>query len=90
VLKAPEIALLALLEIIFGIVLAWLGADEPVPSQTVLAGGTTALVIGALVAQRTGGDRRRSMAEDERMLDNAAAPSRKAFSIASRPTGSAL
>jgi drug/metabolite transporter (DMT)-like permease len=46
VLKAPEIALLALLEVIFGILLAWLGADE-VPSQTVLAGGT--LVIGALV-----------------------------------------
>jgi drug/metabolite transporter (DMT)-like permease len=47
VLKAPEIALLALLEVIFGILLAWLGADE-VPSATVLAGG--ALVIGALVA----------------------------------------
>ena len=46
VLKAPEIALLALLEVIFGILLAWIGADE-VPSQTVLAGG--ALVIGALV-----------------------------------------
>jgi drug/metabolite transporter (DMT)-like permease len=46
VLKAPEIALLALLEVIFGILLAWAGADE-VPTQTVLAGG--ALVIGALV-----------------------------------------
>ena len=46
VLKAPEIALLASLEVIFGILLAWIGADE-VPSQTVLAGG--ALVIGALV-----------------------------------------
>ena len=46
VLKAPEIALLALLEVIFGILLAWVGADE-VPSQTVLAGG--ALVMGALV-----------------------------------------
>jgi drug/metabolite transporter (DMT)-like permease len=46
VLKAPEIALLALLEVIFGILLAWVGADE-VPTQTVLAGG--ALVIGALV-----------------------------------------
>ena len=46
VLKAPEIALLASLEVIFGILLAWVGADE-VPSQTVLAGG--ALVIGALV-----------------------------------------
>ena len=37
-LKAPEIALLALLEVIFGILLAWAGANE-VPSQTVLAGG---------------------------------------------------
>ena len=46
VLKAPEIALLALLEIIFGILLAWIGADE-VPTRAVLAGG--ALVIGALV-----------------------------------------
>lgn len=46
VLKAPEIALLALLEIIFGILLAWIGADE-VPTQAVLTGG--ALVIGALV-----------------------------------------
>ncbi|MDR6535620.1 DMT family transporter [Variovorax soli] len=45
VLKAPEVALLALLEIIFGITLAWIGAgEEPLPS--VLAGG--ALVIGAL------------------------------------------
>jgi len=46
VLKAPEIALLALLEVIFGILLAWIGADET-PTQAVLAGGT--LVIGALV-----------------------------------------
>jgi drug/metabolite transporter (DMT)-like permease len=47
VLKAPEISLLALLEVVFGILLAWVGANEA-PSQTVLAGG--ALVIGALVA----------------------------------------
>ena len=47
VLKAPEIALLALLEVIFGILLAWVGAGE-VPAESVLAGG--ALVIGALVA----------------------------------------
>jgi drug/metabolite transporter (DMT)-like permease len=47
VLKAPEIALLASLEVIFGILLAWVGANE-VPSQSVLAGG--ALVLGALVA----------------------------------------
>ncbi len=57
VLKAPEIALLALLEVIFGIVLAWVGADE-IPSQTVLAGG--ALVIGALVANELAGWRQRA------------------------------
>ncbi len=47
VLKAPEVSLLALLEVIFGILLAWMFAGE-VPSQAVLIGG--ALVIGALVA----------------------------------------
>jgi drug/metabolite transporter (DMT)-like permease len=46
VLKAPEISLLALLEVIFGIALAWAGANE-VPAPQVLTGGT--LVIGALV-----------------------------------------
>ena len=45
-LKAPEISLLALLEIIFGILLVWAGANE-VPDNSVLYGG--ALVIGALV-----------------------------------------
>ena len=46
VLKAPEVSLLALLEVPFGIMLVWLGANEA-PSSTVLWGG--ALVIGALV-----------------------------------------
>jgi drug/metabolite transporter (DMT)-like permease len=57
VLKAPEIALLALLEVIFGIVLAWIGADE-VPSQAVLTGGT--LVVGALLANELVGWRLRA------------------------------
>jgi drug/metabolite transporter (DMT)-like permease len=57
VLKAPEIALLALLEIIFGILLAWVGADEA-PTRAVLAGG--ALVIGALVANELVGWRQRA------------------------------
>jgi drug/metabolite transporter (DMT)-like permease len=57
VLKAPEISLLALLEVIFGILLAWVGAHEA-PSQTVLAGG--ALVIGALVANELVSWRRRT------------------------------
>jgi drug/metabolite transporter (DMT)-like permease len=56
VLKAPEIALLALLEVIFGILLAWWGAGEA-PTGTVLVGG--ALVIGALVFNELVGWRRR-------------------------------
>ena len=51
-LKAPEIALLGLLEVIFGIVLAWLGAGER-PTAAVLTGG--ALVIGALVCNELWG-----------------------------------
>ena len=46
VLQAPEVSLLALLEIVFGILLAWLGAHEA-PQASVLFGGT--LVLGALV-----------------------------------------
>ena len=46
VLKAPEMALLAMLEVIFGTLLAWFGANE-VPSNRVLYGGT--LVVAALV-----------------------------------------
>ena len=45
VLKAPEVSLLGLLEVIFGILLAWVGAGE-VPGAHVLTGG--ALVIVAL------------------------------------------
>ena len=55
VLKAPEIALLSLLEVIFGILLAWLGAREE-PGAAVLGGG--ALVIGALVFNEIMGSRR--------------------------------
>lgn len=47
VLKAPEVSLLAQLEIIFGILLVWLGAGER-PATTVLQGGT--LVLFALIA----------------------------------------
>ncbi|MBK9238416.1 MAG: DMT family transporter [Rhodoferax sp.] len=56
VLKAPEIALLALLEVVFGILLAWLGAGET-PAPSVLTGG--ALVIGALIANELIGWRQR-------------------------------
>lgn len=57
VLQAPEMSLLALLEVIFGILLAWLGAGE-VPRPTVLTGGT--LVIAALVMNELVGWRQRS------------------------------
>lgn len=46
VLKAPEMALLGLLEVLFGILLAWWGAGER-PGPAVLTGGL--LVLGALV-----------------------------------------
>jgi drug/metabolite transporter (DMT)-like permease len=57
VLKAPEVALLALLEVIFGILWAWLWAHE-VPGSEVLLGGS--LVIGALVLNELLGWRSRS------------------------------
>lgn len=56
VLKAPELSLLGLLEVIFGIVLAWLGANE-VPGNNVLIGG--ALVVGALASNELIGSRGR-------------------------------
>lgn len=56
VLKAPEISLLALLEVVFGVLWAWLGAGEA-PSAPVLGGG--ALVLAALVANEWWGLRER-------------------------------
>ncbi len=46
-LKAPEVSLLALLEVLFGILWAWAFAGET-PGQAVIWGGS--LVLGALVA----------------------------------------
>ena len=57
VLKAPEVALLALLEVIFGILLAWVGAGEA-PGSSVLTGGS--LVIGALLVNELIGWRQRA------------------------------
>lgn len=56
-LAAPEISLLALLEIIFGIAWAWLGANEQ-PSAQVLAGG--ALVLATLAINEALGMRSRT------------------------------
>ena len=47
VLAAPEVSLISLLEVIFGVTWAWLGANEP-PTTSTLTGG--ALVVGALLA----------------------------------------
>lgn len=55
VLKAPEVSLLALLEVVFGILWPWLWANEA-PGGQVLAGGSVvlaALVINELLAWRT-------------------------------------
>jgi drug/metabolite transporter (DMT)-like permease len=57
VLTAPEVSLLALLEIVFGIFLAWLGAGES-PTMAVLVGG--AMVMGALVVNEIYGWRQRN------------------------------
>lgn len=57
VLKAPEVSLLALLEVIFGILLAWLWAQEA-PGTEVLLGGS--VVIAALVVNELLGWRSRA------------------------------
>lgn len=56
ILNAPEISLLQLLEVIFGILLAWWGANEA-PGVAVLTGG--AVVICALVVNEMIGWRQR-------------------------------
>ncbi len=58
VLPAAEVALLALLEVVFGVVWAWLGAGET-PSAAVLGGGS--LVLGALVVNEALGLRRATL-----------------------------
>lgn len=57
VLKAPEVSLLALLEVIFGILLAWVWAHEA-PGREVLIGGSA--VIAALVVNELLGWRSRT------------------------------
>jgi drug/metabolite transporter (DMT)-like permease len=56
-LSAPEVSLLALLEVLLGPVWAWLGANE-VPAQETLIGG--AVVLSALVFNELAGMRLRS------------------------------
>ena len=59
VLPGPEIALLGLLEVVFGVAWAWLGAGEQ-PSVNTLTGG--ALVLGALLVNEALALRGRSAA----------------------------
>lgn len=57
VLHAPEMSLLGLLEVLFGVLWAWLGAGET-PAPSVLAGGTVvlgALALDAALGMRQGG-----------------------------------
>ncbi|WP_374565472.1 DMT family transporter [Ideonella sp.] len=58
-LAAPEVALLALLEVLFGVAWAWLGAGEK-PSPAAMFGG--ALVLGSLAANELFALLRRSTA----------------------------
>jgi drug/metabolite transporter (DMT)-like permease len=57
-LSAPEVSLLALLEVLFGVAWAWIGASE-VPAPSVLGGGTLVLLalagneLPALLRRRT-------------------------------------
>ncbi|TNF61542.1 MAG: DMT family transporter [Burkholderiales bacterium] len=73
VLKAPEVSLLALLEVIFGILLAWLGAGEA-PGAEVIAGGS--LVIGALLVNELLGWRSRRVMPRIQTLQTQAEPAR--------------
>ena len=57
-LSAPEASLLALLEVLFGVAWAWLGAGES-PSAAVLGGGL--LVLGALAANEAANLRQRRL-----------------------------
>lgn len=57
VLAGPEISLLGLLEVLFGVLWAWLGANEA-PPAAVLAGG--GLVLAALVGNEVLGWRQRA------------------------------
>ena len=59
VLSAPEVSLLGLLEVVFGVLWVWLGTDEA-PSLAVLGGG--GLVLLALVGNEALGLRQRSQA----------------------------
>jgi drug/metabolite transporter (DMT)-like permease len=70
VLKAPEVSLLALLEVVFGILWPWLWANEA-PGAQVLSGGS--VVLGALVINELIGWRLRAGSPRIQVLEAAAA-----------------
>jgi drug/metabolite transporter (DMT)-like permease len=75
VLKAPEVSLLALLEVVFGILWPWLWANEP-PGAQVLSGGS--VVLGALVINELVGWRSRVGSPRIQVLEaTAARPERR-------------
>jgi drug/metabolite transporter (DMT)-like permease len=65
VLSAPEVSLLALLEVLFGTLLAWVGAGE-VPGPHVFTGGL--LVMGALVFNEWLGWRERQRRDQKKTI----------------------
>lgn len=78
VLKAPEVSLLALLEVVFGILWPWLWANEA-PVAQVLSGGS--VVLGALVINELVGWRSRTGSPRIQVLEAAAArPERRPLS----------
>ena len=76
VLKAPEVSLLALLEVVFGILWPWLWVNEA-PGVEVLTGGS--VVLGALVINEVLGWRSRAVSPRIQVLEAVAAqpPSQK-------------
>jgi drug/metabolite transporter (DMT)-like permease len=70
VLKAPEVSLLALLEVVFGILWPWLWASEA-PGAEVLTGGS--VVLAALVINEMLGWRSRASSPRIQVLEATAA-----------------
>ncbi len=78
VLKAPEVSLLALLEVVFGILWPWLWVNEA-PGAEVLSGGS--VVLGALVINELVGWRSRAVSPRIQILEvTAARPERGPYS----------
>lgn len=82
VLKAPEVSLLALLEVVFGILWPWLWANEA-PGVEVLSGG--GVVLAALVINELMGWRSRAGSPRIQVLEAAAARPERRFHSEKNP-----